>query len=369
MLWWTLRQLKSEDSQTAERAALELGTAREVRAVEPLLASLGSRHERVRYAAAWALAEMGERRAVEPLIDAFRNKPAEAYLRALSKLKDRRAIPPLIAALIQEDQSVRQLAATTLEEIESDWAQSPAARAFVPRLLEALQDQRPDVKRSALEALEKIGDRRTVEALIQVMEREAESVGWAVRALGKIEPGWARLPEAKAAVPSLVAVLRSQGFERELAAATLADIGDPRAIDPLIDALRDRNRDLRNAAARALGKIGDPRAIGPLVVAPLDGILDPWVAQQGLNGIDPKWANSGEARAVIPACFQKLTDKDFSLRQYAESTLATIDPNWAKSVAARDAVPTFVQLLEHPDNDVREAAARVLEQIDPGRKS
>ena len=207
-----------------------------------------------------------------------------------------------------------------------------------------------------------------MEALIQVMEREVESVGWAVMALDKMEPDWTRLPETKAAVPSLVAVLRSQGFERELAATTLADIGDPRAIDPLIDALRDRNRDLRNVAARALGKTGDPRAIGPLVVAPLDGLLDPWVAQQALNCIDPKWAHSGEARAVVPACLQKLTDKDWSLRQYAESTLATIDPNWAKSVAARDAVPMFVQRLKHLDNDVRESAARVLEQIDPGHR-
>ena len=44
MLWWTLRQLKSSDPATAERAALELGVSKEREAVEPLLAALGGSH-------------------------------------------------------------------------------------------------------------------------------------------------------------------------------------------------------------------------------------------------------------------------------------------------------------------------------------
>ncbi len=368
MLWWTLRQLKSDDWRAAERAALELGAAKEAQAVEPLLNVLGSGLDRVRQAAAWALAEIGDRRAVEPLIQAFRNNPVERYAQALARFGDPRAVEPLLAALIHKDEDVRELAAGTIGKIDPEWPRSPAAREAAPRFVEALGDRDPEVKRWALEVLERIGDRRAGEALLRVIERQTEAAGWAVRELNRIEPGWTRKPEAKAAVAPLVAVLRTQGFERELAAATLAEIGDPDAVGPLLEALRDRDRDLRNAAARALGRIGDARAIAPVAAAPLSGMLDPWVAQQTLNAIDPKWAGATEARTALLACLYKLADDDWSVRQYAESTLAVIDPNWAKSPEAQDAVPVFAARLEHTNAQVREAAQRALARIEAARQ-
>lgn len=53
---------------------------------------------------------------------------------------------------------------------------------------------------------------------------------------------------------------------RAHAAATLGDIGDPCAVEPLIVALKDSDIHVRCAAARALGKIGDPRATEPLTL-------------------------------------------------------------------------------------------------------
>jgi len=286
----------------------------------------------------------------------------------LTKLGDRRAVEPLIAALIHKDEAVRQLAAGTIAKIDPEWPRSQAARDAAPRFLDALGDRDPEVKRWALEVLERIGDRQTGEALLRVIECQTEAAGWAVRELNRIEPGWTRKPEAKAAVVPLVAVLKAQGFERELAAATLAEIGDPEAVRPLLEALRDRDRDLRNAAARALGKIGDPRAIAPVAVAPLSGMLDPWVAQQTLNAIDPKWASATEARTALLACLYKLADDDWGVRQYAEATLDVIDPNWTKSPEARDAVPVFVARSEHGNAQVREAAQRALARIEAARQ-
>ena len=363
MLWWKLRQLKSDDWRAAQRAALELGTAKEQQAADPLLAALGSPHERVRFAAAWALAELGDPRVVEPVIALFRAKPAEPYARVLGKFKDPRSIEPLVAALIHEDPALRQLAGVTLETIDPEWPQSRAAKAAILRFRAALHDPHPDIKRLALELLEKIGDQEVARELLRVTERDIASVGWAVRELDRINPEWTRLPQAASAVPALIELLRGEGFERELAAATLAAIGDPRAVDPLVDALRDRDRDLRNAAARALGQLGDPRAISSLVVAPLDGLLDPWVAQHALVAIDPKWGTTPEARTVMSSCFRKLATRDVLLREYAESTLAAIDPTWPQSEVARDAIPMIEQQLHHPDPDVREAAAKVLALI------
>jgi len=55
---------------------------------------------------------------------------------------------------------------------------------------------------------------------------------------------------------------------RERAAYLLGDIGDPRAVEPLIAAFAgEKDRFMRMAIVRALGKIGDPRALDTLIAA------------------------------------------------------------------------------------------------------
>lgn len=54
-------------------------------------------------------------------------------------------------------------------------------------------------------------------------------------------------------------------FERRKAASKLGNIGDKKAVRPLIKALNDDDRLVPSRAASALGKIGDERAINPLI--------------------------------------------------------------------------------------------------------
>jgi HEAT repeat protein len=65
---------------------------------------------------------------------------------------------------------------------------------------------------------------------------------------------------------------------REAAAAALGQLGDTRAVEPLIAALQHNSLDisaqtvvpkipLRAAAATALGQLGDTRAVEPLITA------------------------------------------------------------------------------------------------------
>ena len=54
---------------------------------------------------------------------------------------------------------------------------------------------------------------------------------------------------------------------REHAAKTLGAIGDERAVEPLITALKDKNGFVIIAAAGALGEIKDTRAVEPLITA------------------------------------------------------------------------------------------------------
>jgi len=51
------------------------------------------------------------------------------------------------------------------------------------------------------------------------------------------------------------------------AAEALGEIGDPRAVEPLIATMKDINIDWRHKAVEALGKIGDIRAVEPLIAA------------------------------------------------------------------------------------------------------
>ena len=79
--------------------------------------------------------------------------------------------------------------------------------------------------------------------------------------------------EARRNVEKLIEALRYKKDSNvcRAAARALGNIGDARAVEPLIALLRDRDRDVCKAAAEALEKIGEP-AVEPLVAA----LKDPW---------------------------------------------------------------------------------------------
>ena len=101
--------------------------------------------------AAEALGEIGDKRAVEPLIDALRDADYTVQLHAaeaLVKVGDKRAVEPLIVTLKVGDSSLRMLAAKALGEIGDAGAVEP--------LTAALKDDDVFVRNRAESALEKI---------------------------------------------------------------------------------------------------------------------------------------------------------------------------------------------------------------------
>ncbi|HPW10531.1 MAG TPA: HEAT repeat domain-containing protein, partial [Methanoregulaceae archaeon] len=68
---------------------------------------------------------------------------------------------------------------------------------------------------------------------------------------------------------------------RRLAAQILGDTGDPRAVESLIDQLKEPH--MREDSAEALGKIGDSRAIEPLISSLKDS--DPKVRKRAANSL------------------------------------------------------------------------------------
>ena len=87
-------------------------------------------------------------------------------------------------------------------------------------------------------------------------DREVHKVAY--EALGEI---------GESAVEPLIKAL---GDGNTSAVRALGEIGDARAVEPLIGVLRDENWWVRSCAAEALGKIGDTRAVEPLIKE-LDG--------------------------------------------------------------------------------------------------
>ncbi len=67
MLWWDLRQLKSNDESKRIKAIKNLGGSKDARAVEHLIPWLQYESDQVRAMAAHSLGEIGDKRAREPL--------------------------------------------------------------------------------------------------------------------------------------------------------------------------------------------------------------------------------------------------------------------------------------------------------------
>ncbi len=74
-----------------------------------------------------------------------------------------------------------------------------------------------------------------------------------------------KLPDQKALIPLLEALNSGDRYLRSAAAGALGPLGDIKAVEPLMNALKDSSHYVKNSAAGALAKIGDTRAIPELI--------------------------------------------------------------------------------------------------------
>lgn len=155
---------------------------------------------------------MSDRRSVEPLINVLRNDEyvqARTYAaHALGNIKDKRAIEPLMETSKDTniDGLVRSAAISALENFEE-------TRVTTTFLIESLKTEEWSVRRGAVAALRDKKDRRA----------------------------------AKRAVEPLIHALEDEAYDvRYLAAQALGEIGDNRAVGPLIKLLKDEDELVRS---------------------------------------------------------------------------------------------------------------------------
>lgn len=146
---------------------------------------------------------------------------------------------------------------------ETNWQVADALSQIgvpaVPRLIDALSDPDGYVRAAAAEALGKIRDARSVDALSTAMcyhdeqiykdDEDTEARLNAALALGKIG-------DVKALEPLIAVVLGQDPLLASYAIDALGMLGDSRAIPTLISALKVHDVDIPRAASRALTRIG-----------------------------------------------------------------------------------------------------------------
>lgn len=159
----------------------------------------------------------------------------------------------LIQTLGDEDELVRLQASELLEEIGE-----PA----VDLLIQSLDNDNKDIRKTSARVLGIIGDERAVEPLITNLRDDNK---WVRR-----ETSGALSKMGDAAVEPLIKLLNDVDWRvRGGAAWALGGIGNREAVEPLIKSLEDESGFVRSGAAWALGNIGDKRALEPLKASAL----------------------------------------------------------------------------------------------------
>jgi HEAT repeat protein len=161
------------------------------------------------------LGELGDERAVEPLLVLLKDVNFDIRLSAIRALGQIWKLPDLVKLGSSTSQE-RTEAATVLGELRDERAVEP--------LLVLLKDVNFDIRLSA------------------------------IRALGQI---WK--------LPDLVKLVSSTSQERTEAATALGELKDERAVEPLLALLVGTSAGVRIAAVAALGQLGAEQAVEPLL--------------------------------------------------------------------------------------------------------
>jgi HEAT repeat protein len=252
--------------------------------------------------------------------------------------RDPAAMPTLLDALQGEYYTVRSRAALALGKIGD--------RKVMPALFGALKDKEDEVRSAACLALGLFRDPSTFDEITNVLldDPKIEVRQAAARALGNTQH--------PAALPYLMEALHDSfwWYEREYAAGDLLSAIEKMgtsAVDPLINALGDKEGTVRKFGAILLGKLGDPRAIEPLGMTLYD-----------LHHEVGKASAESLARFGAPAIdvlVEALSHPEMWIRIHSVLALSKI----------RDArvAPILLQMLNDPEREVKKQVIRSLGEL------
>jgi HEAT repeat protein len=256
--------------------------------------------------------------------------------------RDKSAIPALLDALKGEYFTVRSRAALALANIGD--------AKVIHFLLPLLKDKEDEVRSAACVSIARFCDPSTFDDITTVLLDDPiiEVRQSAARALGGTKH--------PAALPFLMEALRDSSwwFEREQAAADLLtairNMGAA-AVEPLIEALGDKEGTVRKYAAIVLGEMGDVRAVEELGMTLYD-----------LHVEVGKVAAEALAKFGAPAVdifIEALSHPEAAIRENAVTALGAIPDSRV--------VPALMGMLNDPDHDVIKQSILVLGYLKDSR--
>lgn len=271
---------------------------------------------------------------------------------------DDRAVEPLILALKDDDGHVREETVAALREVvilgkigDERGVKERVVEAFI----QALKDDDGYVRQEAAEFLERVAGKSILDA------EEFKGAG----SLGE-------MVNKRAVEPLIQALKDDDRLVRSKAADALGMIGDRRAVDHLIKALKDEDNYVRRKASEVLDKLGwkpgndiekanyliakkqwdELVKVGKPAVEPLTRALEDKkkdvreAAVEALGKIKDKRA--------VKSLTQALMDEDEDVRKVVTKTLEERGESWLEPL---------VQALMDEDEDARQEAAKTLGKI------
>ncbi len=232
----------------------------------------------VRHRVIIALGRIGDARAVTPLLDYLEKYKDETgqplVVFALGEIESTQAVPKLLT-FVELRHPLNARAAEALGKIASVAANAQSLGAAtlerinqsIINLLPAPEAKLSSSQRNAagwcIAALLRLRSPLAVAPLTQQLQSpEAEIRAQAANALSRL-----RWP-INEAVPALIASLSENNSFNDVRANAVRALGvsnDPRAVEPLINALNDKATEVEITAIRSLAQLNDSRAIEPLI--------------------------------------------------------------------------------------------------------
>jgi HEAT repeat protein len=340
--------LEHADSNISQAAIEALGALKAREAVPGLIRLLDA-DLWLQFAAVAALGEIGDFRAVQPLLDAIPNEMlAEPAVEALGRIGAPEALPRLLGHLAEHDRL--PLRDQLIKACAAILEQHPAPPSVFTRFRRKLDEEK---REHAL--LEYLG--ALLRANEPALSRAAESVTLAAQ-LEKLYPAVVQRALSPDPEEARWTAALCRKYERTVRAA-LADLlrnpdarvrrgallcapADPIAVSVIVPLMQDPDADVRAAACQALGRCRDVSAIPALV-------------ERFGRGTPPESTAAAEALGSMPG--QSL----IALAPYLEEEGKVLAALEILEAARSPLFPDKIgELLDNPSAVIRRAALRVL---------
>ena len=376
--------LKLQDPERSIRraSANALGQIGSDRAIEPLILKLQDAEPITRWSCAKALGNIGNEQAIEPLIFALQDEHIqvqETAIIALGQIGSNIAIEPLKEFLKHSRSSLRKEAILAINRIKRTNGEQPP----IQPLLFALNDNESKIRQLAARTLlsKTTYFGKFPQSLLNGLQNSSVTVRVeSIKFLGLMTTDNRKDLEVDSIVDALITrFLEDNSLTvRRFAANSLGQIGNEKAIAPLISVLQNQSQHLRvrRSTIYALEKIGTDQIFTPLILALKDPI--PYIridAASALSRIAGDWA--------IKDLVASLSDKKFQVRQNSCQALEkiggikveeellntlrnfTITPLHRRTIFSllpkvgdQKSFDTLISLLTYPSKKIRSEAAR-----------